>query len=156
MTAGHTEEEKKTFQRRLVIASPTPDVSSTEWVAEAPSACAPAGHCTVLPMANFGGVTFVVGKAIASAHAGTISDPAWSATAITLGDPDSGSTNATPTRCRRTAPRSASRGSSHNPFRRRFGGFDVRAAAKGRGQALAQLRADFVTGLLPARAHISR
>jgi hypothetical protein len=90
-------QKKKTFQRRLIMASPTPDVSSAEWVAEAPSACAPAGHCTVLPLANFGGVTFVVGKATGSGHAGTISDPAWSATAITLGDPDSGSTNATPT-----------------------------------------------------------
>jgi hypothetical protein len=78
-------------------AAPTPDVSSAEWVAEAPAACTPTGRCTVLPLANFGGVTFVVTKAAAAGHAGTISDPAWSATAITLGDPNSGTTNATPT-----------------------------------------------------------
>jgi hypothetical protein len=51
----------------------------------------------VLPLANFGGLTFVATKAPAAGHAGTISDPAWSATAITLGDPNSGTTNATPT-----------------------------------------------------------
>jgi hypothetical protein len=51
----------------------------------------------VLPLANFGGLTFVVTKATAAGHAGTISDPAWSATAIALGDPASGTTDATPT-----------------------------------------------------------
>jgi hypothetical protein len=90
-------QKKKTFQKRLTMTSPTPDVSSAEWVAEAPSACTPTGRCTVLPLANFGGMTFVVTKATAAGHPGTISDPAWSATAITLGDPTSGTTNATPT-----------------------------------------------------------
>jgi hypothetical protein len=89
-------QKKKTFQKRLAMTSPTPDVSSAEWVAEAPSACTPSGRCTVLPLANFGGLTFVVTKATAAGHAGTISDPAWSATAIALGDPTSGTTNATP------------------------------------------------------------
>jgi Peptidase A4 family len=89
-------QKKKTFTKRLIMASPTPDVSSAEWVAEAPSACTPTARCTVLPLANFGGVTFVVTKATADGHAGTISDPAWSATAITLGDPGSGATDATP------------------------------------------------------------
>jgi hypothetical protein len=79
------------------MASPTPDVSSAEWVAEAPSSCTPAGRCTVLPLANFGGLTFVVTKATANGHVGTVSDPAWSATAITLGDTTSGTTDATPT-----------------------------------------------------------
>jgi hypothetical protein len=90
-------QKKKTFQKRLTMASPTPDVSSAEWVAEAPSSCTPTGRCTVLPLANFGGLTFVVTKATADGHAGTISDPAWSATAITLGDTNSGTTDATPT-----------------------------------------------------------
>jgi hypothetical protein len=90
-------QKKKTFQKRLTMASPTPDISSAEWVAEAPSACTLTGRCSVLPLANFGGLTFVVTKATADGHAGTISDPAWSATAITLGDPNSGTTNATPT-----------------------------------------------------------
>jgi hypothetical protein len=89
--------QKKTFQKRLTMTSPAPDVSSAEWVAEAPSACTPTGRCTVLPLANFGGLTFVVTKATAAGHAGTISDPAWSATAIALGDPTSGTTDATPT-----------------------------------------------------------
>jgi peptidase A4-like protein len=90
-------QKKKTFQKRLTMASPAPDVSSAEWVAEAPAACTPTGQCTVLPLANFGGATFVVAKATANGHAGTISDPAWSATAITFGDPNSRTTNATPT-----------------------------------------------------------
>jgi hypothetical protein len=90
-------QKKKTFQKRLTMASPAPDVSSAEWVAEAPAACTPTGQCTVLPLANFGGATFVVAKATANGRPGTISDPAWSATAITLADPSSGTTNATPT-----------------------------------------------------------
>jgi hypothetical protein len=90
-------QKKTTFQKRLTMASPTPDVSSAEWVAEAPAACTPTGRCTVLPLANFGGVTFVVAKATSNGQAGTISDPAWSPTAISLADPNSGATNATPT-----------------------------------------------------------
>jgi hypothetical protein len=77
-------QKKRTFAKRLTMTSPAPDVSSAEWVAEAPSTCTRSGDCSVLPLANFGGVTFVVAKATADGHTGTISDPAWSPTAISL------------------------------------------------------------------------
>ena len=77
-------QKKNTFAKRLTMTSPAPDLSSAEWVAEAPSACTTRGTCTVLPLANFGGMTFVAAKATAAGHTGTISDPAWSATAISL------------------------------------------------------------------------
>ena len=76
--------KKRTFAKRLVMTSPPPDLSSAEWVAEAPSACTSAGDCSVLPLANFGAVTFVVAKATAGGHTGAISDPSWSPTAISL------------------------------------------------------------------------
>jgi hypothetical protein len=77
-------QKKKTFAKRLIMRSPVPDVSSAEWVAEAPSACTSTGRCSVLPLANFNTVTFVVAKATAGGHTGTISDLAWSPTAISL------------------------------------------------------------------------
>jgi hypothetical protein len=75
---------KKTFAKKLTMKSPAPDLSSAEWVAEAPSACTSTGFCSVLPLANFTGMTFVVAKATAGGHLGTISDPAWSPTQISL------------------------------------------------------------------------
>jgi len=77
-------QKKRTFAKRLIMTSPAPDVSSAEWVAEAPAACTRTGRCRVLPLANFSTVTFVVAKATAGGHTGTISDLAWSPTAISL------------------------------------------------------------------------
>lgn len=77
-------QKKRTFAKQFTMTSPAPDLSSAEWVAEAPSACTSGGRCTVLPLANFTGATFVVAKATAGGHTGTISDPAWSSTAISL------------------------------------------------------------------------
>lgn len=77
-------QKKRTFAKRLTMSSTAPDVSSAEWVAEAPSTCTTSGNCRVLPLANFGSVTFVAARATAAGHAGTISDPSWSAAAITL------------------------------------------------------------------------
>jgi len=74
---------KKSFTRSLTVA--TPDLTSAEWIAEAPSACDPSGtRCTVLPLANFGNVSFTRAAAIATAHPGTITDPTWGNEAITL------------------------------------------------------------------------
>ena len=61
-----------------------PDVSSAEWIAEAPSTCTSSGRCDVLPLTNFGTVAFSAAKATAAGHTGTISDAAWSAVAIEL------------------------------------------------------------------------
>jgi hypothetical protein len=42
------------------------------------------GRCRVLPLTNFGTVAFSNAAATAAGHTGTISDPAWAATAIEL------------------------------------------------------------------------
>jgi Peptidase A4 family len=60
------------------------DVSSAEWIVEAPSACY-GDRCQTLPLANFGAASFANAKATTTTgHSGTINDPAWSATAIAL------------------------------------------------------------------------
>jgi hypothetical protein len=51
------------------------DLSSAEWIAEAPSACVM--HCATLPLADFGAVSFREASAVAAAHAGAIRDSAW-------------------------------------------------------------------------------
>jgi Peptidase A4 family len=61
------------------------DVTSAEWIAEAPSACDSAGNCATLPLADFGTASFANARATSTGgHAGTISDAAWSAVAISL------------------------------------------------------------------------
>jgi hypothetical protein len=71
------------FSKRLDVAQV--DGSSAEWIVEAPSACGDNGNCRALPLANFATTSFAGVKATsATGHTGTISDPAWSAVAITL------------------------------------------------------------------------
>jgi hypothetical protein len=78
--ADHT--RGTSFTKQLDVAQV--DVSSAEWIVEAPSACDARG-CRALPLANFGTTSFAGVKATsATGHTGTISDPAWSAVAITL------------------------------------------------------------------------
>ncbi len=77
------------FSKTMTLTQPL-DVSSAEWVAEAPSTCSPSGRCTPVPLTRFGTVTFTNAAAIANGHPGTISDPpsaaspVWAATAIEL------------------------------------------------------------------------
>ena len=73
---------KTSFTKALQVDAP--DLSSAEWIAEAPSSCNELNRCTVLPLANFGTVNFTKAAAIASTHPGTISDPMWSNVAIKL------------------------------------------------------------------------
>ncbi|MFL5961845.1 MAG: G1 family glutamic endopeptidase [Gaiellaceae bacterium] len=73
---------KTSFTKALQVAAP--DLSSAEWIAEAPSACNTTGRCTVLPLANFGAVAFTRAAAIASSHPGTITDPTWANDPISL------------------------------------------------------------------------
>jgi len=74
---------KTSFTKSLFMDAP--DLTSAEWVAEAPSSCNDSvSRCTVLPLANFGSVTFTKAAAIASTHPGTINDPTWSRVAIKL------------------------------------------------------------------------
>jgi hypothetical protein len=45
------------FSKTVTVSQPL-DVSSAEWIAEAPSACTSSGSCEVVPLTNFGSVTF--------------------------------------------------------------------------------------------------
>ena len=69
------------FAKKIRMAAP--DRSSAEWIAEAPSTCN-ISDCRPLPLANFGTVSFSGATAIGAGHHGTISDPGWAATAVTL------------------------------------------------------------------------
>jgi hypothetical protein len=71
-----------TFTKRVQVANP--DLSSAEWIAEAPSACTAFGRCETLPLANFGSVVFKNAYATANGHAGAIADPAWTAVSVDL------------------------------------------------------------------------
>jgi hypothetical protein len=80
----------KTYARTLQFSHP--DVSSADWITEAPSACDDAGNCTSLQLANFGAATFMGASATAvSGHQGTISDASWRTTTIELHDDARGS-----------------------------------------------------------------
>ena len=61
-----------------------PDTSSAEWIAEAPAAETEGGGYQVLPLADFGTVTFTNASATAGGHTGSISDPSWSVREIGL------------------------------------------------------------------------
>ncbi|MBV8997750.1 MAG: hypothetical protein JO304_01740 [Solirubrobacterales bacterium] len=64
----------------------SPDTSSAEWIAEAPSSCDGSGSCQPLPLSDFGTVQFSNASATDSGgHTGPISDSAWSAQAVELG-----------------------------------------------------------------------
>ena len=72
----------KAFTKTLRMAAP--DISSAEWIAEAPSALTPGGTA-VLPLTDFGTVRFTSATATSTrGHTGTISDSAWTATRIQL------------------------------------------------------------------------
>ena len=63
-----------------------PDVSSAEWIAEAPSTCSQGlSSCTPLSLADFGTVQFSGASATTTdGHTGTISDSDWQTAAVTL------------------------------------------------------------------------
>ena len=71
-----------TFTKSLRISSV--DVSSAEWVVEAPSECA-GNTCQTLPLANFGSAAFTSAAATTvRGHTGSLSDPRWQLTKIRL------------------------------------------------------------------------
>jgi hypothetical protein len=78
---------KRAFTKRITLASP--DLTSAEWIAEAPSECTANGFCRQVPLANFGSVTFTKVAALATIvglgdQGGTISSPLWQATPVQL------------------------------------------------------------------------
>ncbi len=80
-----------TFSKTFQMSNP--DTSSAEWVAEAPSPCDQGlSSCTPLSLADFGTAQFSNATATdTNGHTGTISDPNWSASAVTL-DPGASTT----------------------------------------------------------------
>lgn len=61
-----------------------PDVTSAEWITEAPSSCNAYGVCQAIPLADFSQVAFTKAEAAANGHTGTITDKHWQNTAIEL------------------------------------------------------------------------
>jgi hypothetical protein len=70
------------FTKHLTLRSP--DRSSAEWIAEAPSECNASGFCFQVPLTNFGTVAFTRTFAKGNALPGTISSPSWTATLLQL------------------------------------------------------------------------
>ena len=60
------------------------DLSSAEWIVEAPSVCPSSGACSTLPLTDFGTVPFSGAYATAASHTGAVTDSAWSDDAIQL------------------------------------------------------------------------
>ena len=75
--------QRHRFQRTFETSSI--DVSSAEWIVEAPSQCISQFACQALPLADFGSVSFAAATATAaSGPSGTIVDRRWSRTKIRL------------------------------------------------------------------------
>jgi hypothetical protein len=71
--------------RTLQMSSP--DTSSAEWIAEAPSECdSTLTNCQPLDLTDFSKVQFSGASATANGHTGTISDSAWTPSAVEIGD----------------------------------------------------------------------
>ena len=73
----------ESFSKRVTPS--TIDVSSAEWIAEAPSACVSANFCEPLPLTDYSSMRFSAAKAsTAAGHTGAISSPLWGTTEIVL------------------------------------------------------------------------
>ena len=70
---------------RKTLHSAAIDVSSAEWILEAPSECISQYTCQALPLANFGSITFDSASVLtANGRAGTIGRGNWARTKIKL------------------------------------------------------------------------
>jgi hypothetical protein len=70
------------FTRRLQMTNP--DLTSAEWIAEAPSECSVSGFCRTVALTNFGSVTFDKVATLGNGQGGTLVGPGWQATPIQL------------------------------------------------------------------------
>ncbi len=70
------------FTRHLTMASP--DLSSADWITEAPSQCSASGYCPQLALTNFHSVSFTRSFAVGNNQNGTISSPNWISTELDL------------------------------------------------------------------------
>jgi hypothetical protein len=75
------------------LSMSSPDTSTAEWIAEAPSECADGagGECQPLPLSDFGSVKFTSASATSDGHTGTISDSDWTAQPLALAQDAGGS-----------------------------------------------------------------
>ena len=74
---------RRSFTKQLTASSV--DVSSADWIAEAPSKCTSSGLCQPLPLTDFGSVTFSAAQAQSAAgKTGTIKSRRWDNTKIVL------------------------------------------------------------------------
>jgi hypothetical protein len=82
----------QSFVKTMTMTAATPDTSTAEWIAEAPSSCSggTSSQCTPLPLADFAKVNFHNAYATSGGHTGSISDSNWSSEAIAL-SPQGGS-----------------------------------------------------------------
>jgi len=70
---------------RKTVFAPSIDVSSAEWIVEAPSECINQFACQALPLANFGSVAFDSATATSTTGVtGSVVDPKWWRTRIDL------------------------------------------------------------------------
>jgi len=68
-----------------VVYAPSVDVSSADWIVEAPSNCVGSSSCSQLPLANFGTVPFSHARAVTTTgRAGRIANGRWQATRLML------------------------------------------------------------------------
>jgi hypothetical protein len=89
-----------TFDRKITWGAA--DVSSAEWIVEAPFSCK-RFTCQPSPLANFGSISFHNLAAVGNGRLGTLSNPAWKTTQINLApcartktSPTAGATPASP------------------------------------------------------------
>jgi hypothetical protein len=70
---------------RTTVSSGPIDISSAEWIVEAPSECTGDGQCFALPLADFGEASLFAAHATTTAgRAGAITSSWWNSTEITL------------------------------------------------------------------------
>ncbi len=70
------------FTRHL--STVTPDLTSAEWITEAPAECTDTNSCQQLALTNFNAINFIRTYAIGNGLPGTITSSNWTATAIEL------------------------------------------------------------------------
>ncbi len=81
--ALHDHTSKRSFHKTL--HANTVDISSAEWITEAPSECIGAEACQTLPLADFGSASFSLARVRSTTgRVGSISDPAWRWTELRL------------------------------------------------------------------------
>jgi Peptidase A4 family len=67
------------------VRTKTVDVTSADWIAEAPSECISDGACATLPLADFGTATFNLAQVkTTTGRVGSISSPGWGFTKLRL------------------------------------------------------------------------